>query len=241
MCVRLKYNDTPLGRYVAVRIGKQLNISITHESSNMAKPDQFLTLFFVDIGVKYFSTSYTLTASIFSFPQMPLEYYFIDYFLTAVRSWRTPKFKRRIERFQKLTDLVLSKNSEISTDLIKELVDCGTNVIDPYKPVEVHPLIGQSGNIYNITSFNSTVIERNIEFQPDSYGCGRLIAPLIEILNMNDLQLMDECGIHFEEKNIDESLDDLRKHIRNVMTLCFQLIAQSPYFDKLRIRYTNHP
>ena len=57
---------------------------------------------------------------------------------------------------------------------------------------------------------------------------------------MNDWQLMHEFRIYIEEENIDKKLDALKKYISNFMTLLFRLINLSPYFDKTRLRCTNH-
>ena len=236
MAIKLAYADTPLRDQITMRIGKQLNIAITCEPSNMIEPDQFLSLYVVDICVGRSSVSRLKTVSIYSFRMETPEYYLIDCFETTVQSFSPFKLKRRLERLQKLIDLVLSKHLEISESTLKELFDCGTNVIDPYKFIGTRPLIGQSGNIYNITSSINTDIGHHSNTTQNICEGNGLIAVAVKNLTMTDLELT--CNylprMSFEPHILSTISGDIRKHIQNNIASCFRLITQSPYFDQLR-------
>ena len=139
--IELAHYRAPFTDRTMIRIFKQLNMTITHEPSNMAKPDQYFRLYFVDVCVIDSPISYHKSVSIYLFPQRSLESYLIDNIRCNFRSWRTNSFELQLGRLQQLVDLVLSKSSEISDNLLKELIDLNS-------PIGAHPLIGQSGNIY---------------------------------------------------------------------------------------------
>ncbi|UJR12104.1 hypothetical protein I4U23_016282 [Adineta vaga] len=226
MCIRLKYGNTPFNNdHITVRICKQLNIPITEQSSNIEESQQYLTLYLIDVCIRSSSNSHPQSVSTCFFPYMSLEYSLIDYFRETIGSCcNTSKFKRRAARLQKLIDLIFLKSSEVSENLLEELVDCGTNVINPYEPTESQPLIGRSDNVTSAAK------------EIDPYGRGSLIELLVIILKLNDSQLTHQ---YLSDQQI-RPLDDLKKQLRSNMLFCFQLINQSPYFDELCQRYRNH-